>query len=87
MSVCAVCGRKGRWRGHHPTGRDNEDRHLDVELIVPLCHDHHMLCHDDWYTLDLAGIDGRLTLIERVEVRLRRSAAAWSCSCSANPAC
>jgi len=78
MRVCAVCGREGRWQGHHPTGKDDADVYFDVELTVPLCHDHHRLCHDDWHTLDLAGIDRRLTLIERVELRLRRSAVAWS---------
>ena len=37
-----------------------------------------MLCHDDLHTLHLAGIDDRLTLIERAELRLRRSAVIWS---------
>ena len=78
MRVCAVCGRDGRWRGHHLTGRDDADVYLDVELTAPLCHDHHMLCHDDWHTLELVGIEHRLTLIERVELRLRRAAVAWS---------
>ena len=78
MSVCAVCDREGLWRGHHLTGRDDADTYLDVDLIVPLCHDHHMLCHDDWHTLELVGIDHRLTLIERVELRLLRIAAALS---------
>ena len=78
MSVCVVCDREGLWRGHHLTGRDDADTYLDVDLSAPFCHDHHMLCHDDWYTLDLVGTDHRLTLIERVEVRLGRSAMAWS---------
>ncbi len=76
MSVCAVCGRKGRWRGHHPIGKDNEDRYLDPDLIMELCHDHHQLCHDDWHTFDLEKVKGRLTLIERVELALRRLAPA-----------
>lgn len=30
-------------REHHPTGS-----RWDPEIILPLCHDHHMLVHDDW---------------------------------------
>ena len=76
MSACAICGLEGSWRPHHPTGRDDQGIYLDPLLTLPLCHDHHTLCHDDWNTLDLAKVELRLTLLDRVEMRLLRWAEA-----------
>lgn len=85
MIRCEMCGREGRWQAHHPTGKDCLRHHpggegcdcfLDPNLTVPLCHDHHTLCHDDWYTLGVAQPEGDLTWAERVELRLRRLAEA-----------
>ncbi len=73
-----ICRERANRRMHHPIGRDHENQYIDPDLVMELCHDHHMLCHDDWHTLELVGIDHRLTLIERVELRLRRIAAALS---------
>lgn len=75
MSVCEACGRKGLWQGHHPTGKNHGDVYLDAEFTVRLCHDHHTLCHDDWYTLGIANAPEGLTRQRAVELRLRRCAA------------
>lgn len=74
MSVCTVCARDGRWQANHLTGRDDKDNYLDPDLTNPMCHDHHTLWGDDWYTLEIAEVAERLTLVERVELRLRRLA-------------
>lgn len=74
MSVCEVCGRKGKWQSHHPTGRNHADEYFDPEFTVALCHDHHTLCHDDWYTLNLAKSPASRG-VGVVEFRLRRAAA------------
>jgi len=44
---CCFCG-DTEVPMHHPT----QDI-WDPAIVVPVCHDHHMLIHDDWYT---AGI-------------------------------
>lgn len=41
---CLFCEQPAEQR-HHPTGRS-----WDPEVTVPVCHDHHMLVHDDWWT-------------------------------------
>jgi hypothetical protein len=74
MSACAICGREGRWELHHLTGKDDQGTYLDPRLTIPLCHDHHTLCSDDWNTLDLAKVEIRLTMLDRVELRLLRLA-------------
>jgi hypothetical protein len=65
----------GRWKRHHLTGRDHTGGYLDPELTVPVCHDHHTLFHDDWHTGGVHAPSHELSLIERVEWRLRRAAA------------
>jgi hypothetical protein len=77
---CLVCTCRGSL-GHHPTGRDPQGVYLDPDLKLPFCHDDHELAHDDWRMLRIAdparGGEGAvpLTLVERVELRLRRLAA------------
>lgn len=73
MSGCALCGGPCG-RRHHLTGRDDEDRYLDPEFTIPVCHDDHELVHDDWRTLEVLEVHGRLTFVDRVELRLRRAA-------------
>lgn len=58
MRSCAICRRVGRWVWHHPTGTDAVGRHLDPDLVIALCHDHHTLVHDDWNTLGIQVTDG-----------------------------
>ena len=70
---CIFCGRLSE-RRHHPTGKDEHDRYLDPEFTVPTCHDHHELVGDDRRTLGLETSDLPLTLLDRVELRLRRMA-------------
>lgn len=70
---CIYCGRPAE-RRHHPTGKDHEDRYLDREFTVPVCHDHHELVGDDRRTLGLEVSERPLTWLDRVEVRLRRMA-------------
>lgn len=41
---CLFCGRPPVTHEHHPTGR-----RWDPDVVVPLCHSHHMLVHDDWH--------------------------------------
>ncbi len=76
MTTCMICRERANRRMHHPIGRDHENQYIDPDLVMELCHDHHMLCHDDWRTFDLEKVDGRLTLIESVELALRRLAPA-----------
>lgn len=77
-SVC-FCGRPAD-ELHHPTARVAGDGtpYLDPEFRVPACHDDHALAGDDQLRMadvepDLARED--VTIIDRVEVRLRRVAA------------
>lgn len=72
MTACAYCGRDGRWQHHHLTGRDDQNSYLDPSLTAPACHDDHTLSGDDWHTFRLMTVDRTLTLVERVELRLRR---------------
>lgn len=68
---CVLCAARGE-DAHHPTGRGADGRYLDPRLAVGGCHDHHELWHDD---LRGAGIDGPVggpTVLERLELRLRR---------------
>jgi hypothetical protein len=68
---CIHCGRPAE-RRHHPTAKDHQDRYLDPEFAVPFCHDHHELLGDDRLTLGVEIAAGPLTLLDRVELRLRR---------------
>ena len=72
MMACSFCGREGLWRPHHPTGRDHQGDYLDEDLTLAACHDHHSLCHDDWYTLGLDKVDRPQSLVELVAFWLRR---------------
>jgi hypothetical protein len=87
---CLTCGAT-ECRGHHVTGRDPDGRYLDPDLRPPYCHDHHELSHDDWRTLGIQNVARgqeaapQLTLVERVELRLRRLAAAAARQAAAHP--
>lgn len=81
---CVVCGQAAT-RGHHLTGRGPAEQYLDPELVVPTCHDHHELLHDDWRALKLEKIEERLTFFERWELRLRRLAAFAARQAEAHP--
>jgi hypothetical protein len=76
---CLICG-AGECDGHHATGRAPNGRYLDPDVKLPLCHDHHELVGDDWRTLGVGDRKPRnlpkqdLSLIEQVELRLRRAA-------------
>jgi hypothetical protein len=65
---------------HHPTARVSGDGspYLDPDFRVPACHDDHALIYDDQRRMadlepDLARDD--VTILDRLEVRLRRVAA------------
>src|SRR4051794_33182501 len=74
MSACAICGAEP-CQGHHLTGTDADDRnYLDPDFIVPLCHDDHVLVHDDWHTHGLQRAPERLSHLELIELALRRIA-------------
>lgn len=75
---CLICGAEIT-EAHHPTGRDLQGAYLDPRFTIPLCHDHHLVIHDDWWTLEVQDQTPRnggrrLTGVERVELRLRRLA-------------
>ena len=59
---------------HHPTGRDHLDRYLDPHLVLPADHDCHCLVHDDWRHENLDELKKPRTIVEYVEIRLRRLA-------------
>ena len=66
---CLMCGSVDHVVEHHPTTRLLDDR-----LVVELCHDHHMLVHDDWHA---AGVGPDLQLdnfLECMHLRLSRLA-------------
>lgn len=52
-SQCAFCGQPTDHQ-HHLTGRHPDKTYLHPELTVGLCHQHHVLVHNDLRTL---GID------------------------------
>lgn len=73
------CGRPAA-ELHHPTARVAGERspYLDPDLGVPACHDDHALIYDDQRRMaelerDLERLDA--TILDRLEVRLRRTAA------------
>jgi hypothetical protein len=70
---CAICGRPAKVH-HHLTGRDHLQAYLDPGLVVPVCHDHHQLLHDDLRDEQLDRVHEPLAVIERVAHRLRRVA-------------
>jgi hypothetical protein len=74
---CAHCGIEGAV-GHHLTGRDAQLRYLDPRLTIPLCHDLHVLVHDDLRAVGVDDPPHRVTaqqpLVELVAIRLRRLA-------------
>jgi hypothetical protein len=59
---------------------------------VLVCHDHHELVHDDWRLLRIQDLEpgqensGKLTLVDRVELRLRRLASNLSRPAEVTPA-
>ena len=84
MSACAICGAEA-CDLHHLSGTDAEDRYLDPEFVVPLCHDDHEQIHDDWHTLGLHRAPERLSRPERIEIALRRLAVATGRFAEAHP--
>lgn len=71
-----MCADTAHPRVHHPIGRDHTDNYVDPNLVMELCHTHHMLCHDDWHTFNMEKVPAQLTLLEIVELALRRLAPA-----------
>ena len=74
MSTC-IFGDDPSDDPHHISGRGADGRQLDDDVVVPLCHDHHELIHDD---LRLDGLDKPLRMdnpIDQTVRRLRRAAA------------
>jgi len=75
--TCILCGRRAA-DDHHLTGA-----RLDPQLMLPHCHDHHELAHDDWNT---AGVPAKArqrndqdeettpTALHALYLRLRRLA-------------
>ncbi|MGH3427235.1 MAG: hypothetical protein ACRDQZ_06665 [Mycobacteriales bacterium] len=71
---CTGCGRPGVHE-HHLTLRDEHGRRLDEDLVVWLCKACHLGEHNTLRILELERAVGPLTVVERVELRLRRVAA------------
>lgn len=64
---CLLCDSPADYREHHPTGK-----RWDPDVLVPLCHDHHMAVHDDW---DRAGVGPKVqppTWLHAQVVTMRR---------------
>ncbi len=76
MSGCWACGSPPD-RQHHPTGRGSKNEYLDRNFKAPLCHDDHEHVHDGWRAQGLDEAPERLTRVESVELRLRRTAATF----------
>jgi hypothetical protein len=74
--TCIVCGRSAD-DDHHLTGSV-----LDPMLLLPHCHDHHELMHDDWWTAGVGAKRRRgvemepapATFLDGLYLRLRRLA-------------
>jgi hypothetical protein len=73
---CLLCGQPAV-NDHHPTGA-----RWDPETMVPLCHNHHMLVHDDWHTggvgpdlVPVTTLHARAMLMKRWAMLLGRAAA------------
>ena len=73
--LCVVCGQPAVDQ-HHLTGW-----RLDPALVLPHCHDHHELAHDDWNTAgvpaknrgwDDADQDEPPTMLHTLHLRLQR---------------
>ncbi len=71
---CAFCGKPAR-NAHHITGRAPDHSYLHDELTVELCHQHHVLTHNDLRAqhIDVAPA-GVWTVTARIEHVLRRIA-------------
>jgi hypothetical protein len=52
LDDCVFCGQPAA-HAHHITGKDPWKRHLDPNLVAPLCHQHHTLVHEDLRSQDL----------------------------------
>jgi hypothetical protein len=76
--VCLLCGQLAD-EVHHLTARvaGDRSRYLDPDLRMPACHDDHQLFGDDQKRhADLEpSLRNRTTLLDWLEVRLRRLAA------------
>jgi hypothetical protein len=71
--ACLLCREPDTCR-HHLTGRDAGGAYLDPALQSPLCPSCHPLAHEDWNT---AGVRDRITpttLLDSLQLRLRRTA-------------
>jgi hypothetical protein len=71
---CTRCGRPGE-HFHHLTLRAENGERLDDDLVVWLCKPCHLGEHNTLRILELERAVGPLTVVERVELRLRRVAA------------
>jgi len=67
--TCFYCGAAAvDW--HHPTWRLGDGRYADPHLVIPACHDCHVLAGDDARTAQVTISDGQ-TVLEQVVVFLR----------------
>src|SRR5215218_1398349 len=75
--ACVICGQPAV-DDHHLTGS-----RLDPALMLPHCHDHHELVHDDWNTAGVPAKNRRFndsdddqppTVLHALYLRLRRLA-------------
>jgi hypothetical protein len=66
---CLFCSREDAIELHHPTGRER-----DPSFVVPLCHDHHRLAHDDWHPTGVGAKVEPPTLLHVIAMGLQRCA-------------
>jgi hypothetical protein len=70
---CEFCGGPAD-QLHHCTGRDHEDQYLDPMLVLPSDHDCHVFVHDDWRHEEIDELKQPRSIVEYIEIRLRRLA-------------
>lgn len=70
---CLACAEPAD-HGHHVTGRGPDHDQLDPDLTVPLCHEHHVLMHQDLRAADIDNPTNSATVPERLYRRLSRVA-------------
>lgn len=68
---CLFCGGVAE-RRHHPTGRGGDSQYLDADFVMDVCHDDHTLTHDDWYALGVESTPAGATILDLVELAMRR---------------
>jgi hypothetical protein len=71
--ACEFCGGSCD-QLHHPTGRDHEGRYLDPMLVLRSDHSCHVFVHDDWRHEEIDELKQPRSIVEYIEIRLRRLA-------------